>query len=96
MTINLKPFYLCLFVSVVVLALANVVATNLLATGGYELDQYAAEAARLEKDNLRLSSEIAGLQSLSSVETRAHDLGFVSITKTLSIAGAAPVAFVGR
>jgi hypothetical protein len=96
MKINLKPINLSLLVSVGVLGVANVIATNLLATGGYELAQYAAKADTLEKENFYLTSQIASYQSLSLVETRAKELGFVNISNVISLSGTTPVAFVVR
>ncbi len=79
---------------VVILGLANLVGTNVLATGGRQLDSLHQQIIVLEKDNLYLKNQIAQATSLQNLETQAINLGFVPVNQTIAIVTPAPVAYV--
>ena len=81
---------------VVVLAILNLVGTNLLATKGHELEQLTQQSISLQKENAILSNQVASLSSLSYIEEKATQLGFEKINKPIALTTPAPVAYLSH
>lgn len=81
---------------VVLLGIANLVATNVLATGGRELSDVSTKTINLQKENLVLKNKIAEHTSLAAISDQATILGFEPISKTVAIQTYAPVAYVAK
>lgn len=81
---------------VVLLGAANLITTNILATGGGELSDISQQSINLQKENMILKNKIAEHSSLSAISSQAEILGFVPISNTISIATPAPVAYVAK
>lgn len=81
---------------VVVLAVLNIVGSNLLATQGSELEQIRQKTTRLESQNQSLTNRIAGYSSLSYLEKKAKDHNFLKISQPLALKGVTPVAYLNR
>lgn len=77
---------------VVVLAILNIVGTNLLATQGQELEQIHQKTLQLENENQIIANKIAHYSSLSYLENKAQDKGFIKISQPLALKDIAPVA----
>lgn len=94
-----KPLNLSLKITaalVVVLAVLNIVGTNLLATQGQELEQIHQKTLQLENENQILSNKIAHHSSLSYLEDQAQEKGFIKISKPLALKDIAPVAYINN
>jgi hypothetical protein len=96
MKLTLNSLTKIISILVILLGVANLISTNVLATGGRELESIYQETINLEKDNRYLSNKIAQATSIANLEEKANVLGFVQITKTLAIATPAPVAYVAQ
>lgn len=72
-------------VVVVVLGIANLIATNLIATEGARLNSISQETSNLVKDNHILETRLSELKSLTYLEERAKELGFVPASNIASI-----------
>ena len=81
---------------VVVLAILNIVGTNLLATQGQELEQIHQKTLQLENENQILANKIAHFSSLSYLEEQAQEKGFIKISKPLALKDIAPVAYINN
>lgn len=79
---------------VAVLALANLVGTNALATQGVVLDQILSETEKLNKENQILTVEIGKKANLSYIQSAASDLGFVRVKTNLIISADEALAAV--
>ena len=92
LTLNhlLKTTYLL----VVVLGLGNLIATNVLATSGRQMESLSQQTVQLDKDNLYLRNQIAQITSISRLEEQAVTLGYQPISRTLAVTTPAPVAYV--
>lgn len=96
MTINLNKITKITIALVVTLSLANLIATNVLATGGHELEDISMQTAQLQKENLYLKNQISQHTSLSTIESIARDRGFEEISHTLAVSSSTPVAYVAQ
>ncbi len=81
---------------VVVLAILNIIGTNLLATQGQELEQIHQKTLQLENENQILANKIAHCSSLSYLEEQAKEKGFIKISKPLALKDIAPVAYINN
>lgn len=81
-----------LSILIILLVLANLVASNRLSTAGKEIEglEEKVEAVNLENSSLEL--EIARTGSISGVIKRAGSLGFVYSPKVFYLKGDVPVA----
>lgn len=91
--LNLNQTIKLSLLAVITLAVLNLIGSNLLATGGRELNDLNHEYQTLKKENAYLKNQIASQNSLSSLETWADDHGFVKIQKPIALTTPAPVAF---
>lgn len=96
MQLNLTNITQLTIILVVLLAIANIISTNVLATGGQELKTINEQTINYQKDNLYLKNKIAEVGALSYLETKAKNLGFISINQTIAIVTPAPVAYVAK
>ena len=96
MKINLNQITKFIIVLSVVLGLANLVVTNVLATGGHELNDVNSQTIVLQKNNLYLKNQIAQASSLANIEGQAIALGFTPIRQTVAISGSTPVAYMAQ
>lgn len=79
---------------VAVLALANLIGTNALATQGVVLDQILSETEKLNKETQILTVEIGKKANLSYIQSAASDLGFVRLKTNLIISADEALAAV--
>lgn len=75
---------ICLFL-VCVLGITNLVVSNLLSTKGIEFGQAINKLSQVQSENRRLSLDLSQMESLSQIKEKAENLGFVSISSTLTI-----------
>lgn len=61
-----------------ILAVANITASNLIATSGQELSRWEAQAQELASTNARLSQAIAQKSSLTYLKSLTSTAGFTS------------------
>lgn len=84
--LNYYRLFLTVFiVIVVVLGVANLIATNLIATEGSRLNTVSQETTDLVKENHILETRLSELKSLTYLEERAKELGFVPASNIASI-----------
>ena len=79
---------------VVVLALANLIGTNALATQGVVLDQVLGQTEKINKENQIMTVEIGKKANLSYIQSAATDLGFVRVRTNLIISADEALAAV--
>ena len=79
---------------VVVLALANLIGTNALATQGVVLDQVLGQTEKINKENQVMTVEIGKKANLSYIQSAATDLGFVRVRTNLIISADEALAAV--
>jgi len=79
---------------VVVLAIANLIGTNALATQGVILDQILTETEKINKENQIMGVEIGKKANLSYIQSAAAGLGFVRVRSNLIISGDEALAAV--
>ena len=79
---------------VVVLALANLIGTNALATQGVVLDQVLGQTEKINKENQIMTVEIGKKANLSYIQSAATDLGFVRVRTNLIISSDEALAAV--
>lgn len=79
-----------------VLVIANLIGSNLLATGGSELQSVNHEYQTLQKENSYLKNQIAQASSLNNLEVWAETHGYVKISNPLALTAPAPVAYVAQ
>ncbi|MFZ2202576.1 MAG: hypothetical protein WAV56_04255 [Microgenomates group bacterium] len=77
-----------------ILALANLIGTNALATQGVVLDQILSETEKLNKENQIMTVEIGKKANLSYIQSAASDLGFVRVKTNLIISADEALAAV--
>ena len=78
--IGLKILMLVFFI-VLSLVFTQLVFANNLAVDGQKLSEIENKAKKLEEENTSLKVEIARVSSLSSLSTKAGELGFVKPSK---------------
>ena len=79
---------------VVVLAFANLIGTNALATQGVVLDQVLGQTEKINKENQIMTVEIGKKANLSYIQSAATDLGFVRVRTNLIISADEALAAV--
>ena len=77
-----------------VLAIANLVGTNTLATQGVVLDNILRETEKVTKENQILSVEIGKISNLSYIESTVAKLGFRRVRSNLIVSPVEAVAAV--
>lgn len=82
--------------AVAVLAVFNLIGSNLLATQGGELSQVLAKTAAVKKQNTVLANQIAQQSSLATLDAWAQTQGFVQINQPIALTTPAPVAYVAQ
>lgn len=81
--------------TIVILALLNLVGSNILATKGSELTKINQQIYQAQRQNDYLSQKIASHTSLSKIQAKAQELGFVSVSQPVALTTPAPVAYIG-
>ena len=81
-----------IFTTAVVLGLANIVASNAVATTGTRLQHLQVQAQELAKTNQDLEQLIAQKQSLTYLSQKAPELGLLPIVTTLNLSTPKPLA----
>ncbi len=77
---------------IVALSIVQVVAANSISTTGIELSKIQEEITGLQKQNEVLHEQVLSLSSLTSIASRAADMGFQESKATLVIAQPLPLA----
>jgi cell division protein FtsB len=80
------------FISVVILLIANLMVSNIIATSGEQLRQLQERNKNLENQNSKLRQEIIQTSALNTLENKAYELGFAKSTETLTLSSQPPVA----
>jgi len=73
---KLKQLIITVYSIVAILAVANLVATNTLATQGVIVDQIYAQSQTLQEENRLLSYRINSMTNLQTLTAKAEQLGF--------------------
>lgn len=73
---NMERLKKAVFVTLVSLVAAQLVASNVLAGKGRQLVELEEEASKLARDNARISAELAKERSLARIASEASALGF--------------------
>ncbi len=71
-----------LFIVVIVLAVLQVMMTNMLSTDGAQLSELQAEVSRYKRENALLSEKILQASSLTTISEKATEQGFASTAQT--------------
>lgn len=89
-----KPvlFIILNLVVIIGLSIAQVVAANSISTTGIELGKIQDQITQLEKDNEVLKEQVLTLSSLTTIASRAADMGFEEGKSTLVISQPLPLA----
>lgn len=75
-----------------VLAIANIVASNAVATTGKKLQQLHQQAEALRTQNQQLEQLNSQQKSLATIQAKAEQLGFLPIVHTLNLSLPKPLA----
>lgn len=89
---TLKQLIITVYSIAAILIVANLVATNTLATQGVIVDELYAQTQLLQEENRLLSYQINSLTNLETLTAKAKDLGFESINKVVTISDSSSVA----
>lgn len=89
-----KPvlFIILNLVVIIGLSIAQVVAANSISTTGIELGKIQDQITQLEKENEVLKEQVLTLSSLTTIASRASDMGFEEGKSTLVISQPLPLA----
>lgn len=87
-----NKFSLLLFILIVFLIFANLVASNRLSTTGEKIKALEEKIERLDSESSSLELEIAKAGSISGLIKKAERLGFVHSPKVFYLRGEVPVA----
>ncbi len=93
---NIHPSLKATGCLVVLLAVFNLIGSNLLATRGHEVEKLSVETLSLQKENTHLTNQISQLSSLSYIESQASLHGFQKINKPVVVTSSSPVALLPR
>ena len=77
---------------VIILSVANLWVSNILATTGERLKLLQSRRENLENQNERLYQQIISLSTLEVIENKAKTLGMLPIETTLNLSPQSPVA----
>jgi cell division protein FtsL len=80
------------FVTILGLAIGQVVAANSLSTSGIELAKLQTEIKKYKKQNAILKEKVLYAGSLTKIASEAGQMGFVNTTKTIDISSPLPIA----
>ena len=89
---TLKQLIITVYSIVAILIVANLVATNTLATQGVIVDELYGQTQLLQEENRLLSYQINSLTNLEVLTSKAKDLGFESIKKVVTVSDSSSVA----
>lgn len=92
MTKTIKQLIVTVYSLAAILVVANLVATNTLATQGVIVDKLYAQAQQLQEENRLLTYRINSLTNLEALTTKAQALGFQSTKKVVIVSGSSSVA----
>jgi len=87
-----KPFYLIFALIITGLAVANIATSASLSTSGTHIKTAESEITALSQENNRLEQKILEKSSLTYLEAKADQYGFVKPDHILSVATPAPIA----
>lgn len=90
-TKNFTIFALLAFATAA-LAVANIFASNAVATTGKKLQSLNLKTLELKTQIQRLERDISEKTSLSSIESKASELGLIPIAETLNLTPPEPLA----
>lgn len=82
-----------LIILIFIAAVAQVVILNRDSTAGENLVKIGSEIDQVDKENQRLSQQIASASALITISQKAKELGFVSSNKIVSLASPPKLAF---
>lgn len=92
MTKTIKQLIITVYSIAAILVVANLVATNTLATQGVIVDELYAQAQQLQEENRLLTYQINTLTNLEVLTAKAQDLGFQPTKKAIIVSGSSSVA----
>lgn len=79
--INIKKLNLALYLCIGIMAIANLISTNSLATKGIEINQLYQSSQNLKKANQELEAEVNKYNNLSYIQELGLSKGFNRIDK---------------
>ncbi len=77
-------------------ALLQVVILNRDSTSGENLVKINKEIEKVEKENIKLSQQIASASSLTTISQKAKQLGFISALKIVSLSSPPKLAYTNE
>ena len=83
--LRLKTLAIIVIGIATLLTIANIVASNTVATTGKRLQLLQQQSADIEAQNMQLERSIGEKRSLSYIETQAKELGLIPIEETVSL-----------
>jgi len=89
---TLKQLIITVYSIVAILVVANLVATNTLATQGVVVDELYAQTQLIQEENRLMSYQINSMNNLEVLTTKAENLGFHSIKKAVIFSDSSSVA----
>jgi len=92
MTKTIKQLIITVYSLAAILVVANLVATNTLATQGVIVDEFYAQTQQLQEENRLLTYQINSLTNLEVLTTKAQNLGFQSTKKAVIVSDSSSVA----
>jgi len=82
-----------LIILVLVLSVVKIFISNQVATSGVILGKIEEEAANLKTENILLSEKLYTKSALTSIDSEAEKMGFVTPKTEFVLSGQMPVAF---
>lgn len=84
-SIRLKTLAIVVISVSMLLTVANIVASNAVATTGKRLQLLQQQSSEVEAQNIALEQSIGEKRSLSYIEAKAKELGLMPINETISL-----------
>jgi cell division protein FtsB len=90
--INIKKINLALYLCIGIMAIANLISTNSLATKGIEINQLYQNSQTLKKANQQLETEVNKFNNLSYIQELGLSRGYSRIEKISIVSESSLVA----
>lgn len=87
-----KPFYIVFAIITLGLTIANITTSASLSTYGQKIKDAEQEKVRLAEENHKLEQAILNKSSLTYLEEKATEYGFVKPDQVVAISTPAPIA----
>lgn len=87
-----KVFVICIVCIVLLLSIVQVVVSNTIVTAGIEQAKLQEQLAYYQKQNLILQEKVLTAMSLTTIASKAADLGFVEGKSHVYLSSHVPIA----